>query len=174
MRQTVEHLGPQHKAVDLMIDDTTVLRVCPEFEMRRYEFMKPVLRQHGEMFPKSPFDEAFPKGDYSQRCYDQAAALMLCTDLVYCEGVMLVELAFNQGLFAMPHAWCCKADKSVVDPTAHKLQNHRRIRYLGMPFKHTYVIEWYRKWGYHGILDGHPELGDTVGPYVDPVERWHL
>lgn len=172
MRQSVEHLGPQHQHVNLQIDETTIMRVCPDFEYRRYKFMEEFLRVHGRPFRKAPFDETFTKGDYSQRCYDQAAAMMLATGLIYCEGIILAELYNGRGVFPMPHAWCCKPDSTVVDPTAHKLQDSRRIFYVGVPFRPDYVMGYHRKFGWHGMLDGHPEYGDTVGPYVDHPESW--
>lgn len=171
MRQTVEYLGPQHKHVDLIVDAGFAFRVCPDFEIRRFEFMKDILAEHGRLFFPAPFDDRYERKPIGGRCYDQAAELACSSGLIYCEGIMIVKLA-NGNMFPMPHAWCCTPIGTVVDPTAHKYQDHRRIKYFGIPFKLPYVLRWKKTYGFHGMLDGVPSLGDSVGVYVDPPAVW--
>lgn len=172
MRHTVEHLGPQHKSVDLMVDEGFAFRVCPEFEIRRFTFMKDFIAQHGRIFFGSPFDSQYEKKPIGGRCYDQAAELACAAPLLtYCEGIMIAKLSSGI-MFPMPHAWCCKSDGSVVDPTAHKYQDHPSVKYMGVPFKLPYVMWWKAVYGFHGLLDGHPDFGDQIGVYVDPPSAW--
>jgi hypothetical protein len=60
----------------------------------------------------------------------------------------------------------------LIDPTAHKIQHIDTIAYWGIKFKTEYALKWEKRFGFHGMLDGHPELGDTVGVYVDSVQDW--
>lgn len=172
MRNSVERHGPQHEYVNLLIDETTVLQVCPDYEHRRVKFMAEFLKKNGHAFRGIPFDTKFPFMGVGGRCYDQAMQLVSMTGLIYCEGVMMVDLANDQGVFPMPHAWCCKPDGAVVDPTTPQLQDHPRIVYFGVPFRHAYVLNWWKQWGFNGLLDGHPEYGDQIGVYADPIAVW--
>lgn len=170
MRKSVEHLGPQHRTVDIIVSDNVVMRVCPDFEYRRFRFMQDFLRQYGKPFVHGKFPEKYPKGEFSKRCYDQAFDLAKSHGLTYCEGILLARKV--RPMFPMPHAWCCDDEGRVVDPTAHKIQGNSDLQYIGVKFKFEYVLNWHKRFGFHGMLDGHPELGDSVGVYVDPVEEW--
>lgn len=172
MRKSVEHLGPQHETQDIMVAPGMIMRVCPEFELRRYRFMEGLLGEHGRLFDSArPYPLGLPRYPIGGRCYDQAAAVAQNTDLIYCEGVLLIGL-MTGGFFPMPHAWCCTPDGTVVDPTCWSFQSRENIRYLGVPIQKRYVEWWEQEYGFHGLLDGHPELGDSVGVYADPVTMW--
>lgn len=171
MRKSVEHLGPQHEIVDLKMSPTLVLRVCPEFENRRIRFMEGILRQHGRLFPKAPFPyDRYPPASFTGRCYDQAAELSVSHGLTYCEGVLF--MLSPSGMFGLPHGWCCTPEGVVVDPTLHKLQGGVQLSFVGIPLTRAFVSRWHRTYGYHGCLDGHPELGDSVGVYAEHPSVW--
>lgn len=170
MRRSVEHLGPQHELLDILVTPDTVMRVCPEFEIRRFVFMRDLIASHGALFPSAPFDDRYPKYSLGGRCYDQAMDVAINCNLIYCEGVMLANP--HGKVLPMPHAWCCDAAGKLIDPTGHALQHKEGLHYWGIKFKTSYALAWHKRFGFHGLLDGHPELGDSVGVYADPVSDW--
>lgn len=172
MRKSVEHLGPQHEAQNFLITEGLIMRICWEFEHRRFLFMEGILKQHGKAFPRTAFDYAYPTKDWTGRCYDQAMWLANLCCLTYCEGIMLARTP--QGLLAMPHAWCCNERGEVLDPTAHKVQGNLNLTYIGIPIRKEYHEAWQAQYGFYGLLDGHPELGDTVGVYRDHPTQWKV
>lgn len=171
MRKSVEHLGPQHQPALVEVASDLGFYTCPEFEGRRFEFMRPLLELHARVFPRNPFPGGFPQLPVGGRCYDQAALVSsMYQDLTYCEGVILAQTA--SGPFALPHAWCALPDGAVVDPTGHKSQHRVEFTYVGVPVRKAYVFSLRLDWGFYGLLDGHPELGDSVGVYADPPSKW--
>lgn len=171
MKQSVEHLGPQHEAVALEVAEGVVMLVCPEFELRRFIFMQPFLAEHALMFQPEEFPySTYPSFDVGGRCYDQAMDLAVRHNLIYVEGVILGNVGDRP--FPMPHAWCTTTSGQLIDPTAHKVQGNKGLQYIGVPFRTDYAMLWHAKYGWHGMLDGHPTLGDSVGVYVDPKEMW--
>lgn len=173
MRHSVEHFGPQHQVRDIVVADGVIMRICPEFEFRRFEFMHPILKVFGRSFRKNPFEyDLYPAFDLGGRCYDNAMKLIaIDPSLIYCEGVLLPRVNGRPSV-PMPHAWCLSQDGALVDPTAHKIQHHPDILYVGIPFNNDYAWAWFKKFGFHGMLDGHPELGDQVGVYKDSYALW--
>lgn len=171
--KAVEHLGPQHQLRHLMMNDGIVLVVDPEFEIRRVAFMRRVLVEHAVVFTKQTFPSGFREADRRKRCYDEAARLAEehRGKLYYCEGIALID-NITGNPFPLPHEWCCTRDGKVVDPTMSTAQHKEAITYWGMPFKWRYVQKWAETHGFHGMLDGHPTLDDTVGVYVDPPSAW--
>lgn len=156
----------------VQVTDTLVLHIDPEFEVRRVQFMARMLLAHGQHFPRVKFDDKYPKLAPDGRCYDNAMEVVqqYPGELIYCEGTMVFDT--GRGLFAMPHGWCCTPDGQVVDPTCWKLQNDPKVLYLGIPFQLEYAQHWKRLYGFHGMLDGHPTLHDSVGVYVDQPTQW--
>lgn len=169
MRKSVEHYGPQHEPQEIYIGGGVLMRVCVEYEKRRFSFMAEILRQHGQAFQKNGFDyDSYPFGG-SGACYDAAAQIANAfPDTIYCEGIIL---AYKDEI-PMPHAWCVTKDGKLIDPAGHRSQNSPMIGYFGIKFKTEYVNQWYEKYGFYGMLDGHPDYGDTVGVYVDPESEW--
>lgn len=172
MRQSVEHLGPQHEIRPIVVAEGVVMMVDPEFELRRFDFMKDLLTKYGRIFSKNHYDYRYPSFDLGGRCYDQAMQLTATFPVIYCEGIMLPKPKNGKVGLPMPHAWCVTLQGELLDPTAHKVQNHPELLYFGIPFKTTYCLDWHEKYGFHGMLDGHPELGDTVGVYADDLSLW--
>lgn len=170
MRKSVEHLGPQHEVVDILVGDSIMMRVCPDFELRRFEFMRSFLASHGSLMLAKPFDYKYPSYDIGGRCYDQAREVAINCNMTYCEGVMFLNVMGKQ--FPLPHAWCVTQSGVLVDPTAHRIQHKPDVLYYGVKFKTDYALSWKNRYGFHGMLDGHPELGDSVGVYADPEYLW--
>lgn len=155
----------------VQVTDTVVLHIDPKFEQQRVAFMARALLAHGQQFKRNPFPDGYAKMEPSGRCYDQAMELASQhPELTYCEGTMIFDT--GRGLFALPHGWCCLDDGTVVDPTCWKLQSDSKILYLGIPIRRHYADAWKARYGFHGILDGHPELHDTVGIYADDPSEW--
>lgn len=165
-------MGPQHKHSNLVIYPDLVMSICIEYEQRRFKFMQDFITAHGRIFGNSPFNYVYPHAEIGGTCYAQAHQLMLDTGLIYCEGVMLA--ATSRGVIPMPHAWCATPRGELVDPICHKYQHRQRLMYWGIAFQQKYVEAWEQKTGFPGMLDGHPELGDTVGPYADDPKEWKL
>lgn len=170
MRKSVEHLGPMHNQRMVEVAPDLGFYTCPEFEARRFEFMEPLLREHALIFPRNDFPDGLPRLPLGGRCFDQAAKVAALFGLIYCEGIIVAQTP--SGPFRMPHAWCCLPDGTVVDPTAHKVQHREEVTYVGVPLKQSYVWAWKRAYGFFGLLDGHPHLGDSVGVYHDDPSRW--
>lgn len=100
------------------------------------------------------------------RCYESAFRVAVDHGLIYCEGLLVTPQ-----LMVMAHAWNCTPDGYAID----SLINPGRepyLFYLGIPFQTEYIVQHEKKVGYYGLLDGHPTLGDTIGPYADPPEAW--
>lgn len=171
MRKSVEHFGPQHELHDIFITDGLVFRVCPDFEFRRFQFMSGILAAHAVAFKRQPFPVQYPTASRTGRCYDQAFDLAINCNLPYCEGVLFAFMD-RGAVFPMPHAWCCTDDGKVVDPTCANIQHDMHLLHVGIPMHSHYVLDFAKKYGYVGLLDGHPELGDSVGVYQDHPSLW--
>lgn len=169
MRKCVEGISPNNP-MDILIAPRVVMRIDPEYEAMRFWFMKDMLEKHAVFFKPSVYDYRYPHFDLGGRCYDQAMEVAISCNLTYCEGVMIARVP--HGYLPMPHAWCVTDDGRLIDPTAHKIQHVDSLAYWGIKFKNSYAVQWEKKYGFHGMLDGHPDLGDTVGVYVDPIEEW--
>lgn len=171
----MKHPGYEPVGGHRMIEVTPTIKLYlnQEFEMARAEFMMPLLKQHGLMFKKAPFDDRFPRLNPTARCYDNAAYVVrdYSDQLTYCEGLMLFRLP-DGSVFPVPHGWCCTLDGHVVDPTCHKLQLEPEVGYLGVPVATAYVKRWHSLTGFNGLLDGHPEYGKRVGVYQDHPAKW--
>lgn len=170
MRKSVEHFGPQHELVNIRFGARGLLRVCPDFEMRRFEFMKDFLKAHGTHKKAGPPPPGYPIAELPGRCYDNAMAVSRDFGLIYCEGVMLLPV--GEHMFPLPHGWCEDKAGNIIDPTAGAAQNESGVAYVGVRFKADYAWGWWLRYGFHGMLDGHPILGDSVGVYVDPKTAW--
>lgn len=170
MLRSVERMGSQHALVDVRITASLTVVVCPEYELSRFEFMAPLLRAHSVSMVKRPFNDTYPRKSPGGLCYLQAFELARQFDLIYCEGVML--LFGDCESVPVAHAWCCDRRGEIIDPTCPKLQSLPQVVYLGIPFRMDYITEQYVKNGFLGVMDGHPDFGDTVGPYADPPRLW--
>ena len=155
----------------LRVSDSIVLMTDPEFELQRVQYMARLLMSQGRVFKKAPFDDRYPRLDRAGRCYDQAMCLAIdYEELTYCEGAMVFH--WRGQLFAMPHGWCSNREGFVIDPTCPKHQTDPAVSYLGLPIKKQYALDWHSLYGFHGMLDGHPEYGDSVGLYADSPALW--
>lgn len=171
MREHPGYMNPLRLKV-IKIDDGLAVQIDPEFEARRVRYMRPLVDKYGLIFPQNvPFDDKYPRLNPRRRCYDNAMTLALdFPELIYCEGYMV--FAGPDLALAMPHGFCVTQSGKVVDPTCSHLQHDRRVIYKGVKIKTDYMVSWYAKHSYYGVLDGHPALGDTVGVWADSPDLW--
>lgn len=170
MRQSVERMDGSQELQDIVISSTLMLRICPEYEHRRFKFMKGLLNSHAMPMQQGAFNPKYHRLGPGGVCYNQAFDVASAHGLTYCEGVLV---ASSDGYpVTLAHAWCCTESGVVVDPTCHAMQSSPHIAYLGIPFKMAYAKRWYEEHGFHNLLDGHPTLGDSVGVYADDPKQW--
>jgi hypothetical protein len=148
------------------------LQIDPAFELERARFIQPLMVAHGRPFNNSqPFPLEYLRADMRPgECFRNATLMAMDGELTYCEGLMVCRTA--RGLVSMRHAWCCDAQGNVIDPTCPEAQAHPNTRYVGLTFQTNYVLAWVDLTGFYGLMDGHPEHGNTVGVFVDPPEMW--
>lgn len=155
-----------------VVSPTFKVKVNLAFERARARFMLPLLVRYGVIFKKAEFDLAYPHFGPQDICFTQAAKVSLAAhELTYCEGLMLVQLPSGE-VIPMVHAWCCKPDGTVVDPTCYLHQSAAEVTYIGVPVYRGYLARWHQLTGYFGLLDGHHEYGKRVGVYCDHPAKW--
>ena len=160
------------REINIRIAQTMIARIDPIFEKDRLVTMRPLLDAHGKEFRSHgvEFEYSTPHA-LPGRCFHNAMQLAQQHELTYCEGLM-VMCSHDYGLNFMAHAWCITEDGRVMDPTCHQVQYQNHLSYTGIAFKLSYALAWHSKYGFHGMLDGHPTLGSSVGVYSDPPEMW--
>jgi hypothetical protein len=153
------------------VTDTFAAFADPEFEKMRIDTMRVLLSEYGKIFQNVPTGTWRPKKDKLVRCYDNAMELMSeYSGLIYCEGIL--SLILRDGtMFEMPHGWCCDHGGRVIDPTSHATQYMDEATYFGIPIKYQYALDWHKKVGYHGLLDGAYD-STKIGIHYDPPELW--
>lgn len=126
--------------------------------------MAGLLANHARVFKWMPCPARVPVGTPGH-CHETAYWLAKDHGFIYCEGLLV------SSSHTMAHAWNCSRDGLVVDSTLRS-ETEPRLSYYGIPFKTEYIVKHHRKVGYYGLMDGHPTLGEAIGPYVDPPSLW--
>lgn len=154
----------------------TVLAVDADLERRRFELFMPLIDRHGgELTYPVPFDHLRYKAlSPTDRCFDNAMETALRHDLRYFEGVVMCHLACpfeGSCLFPLAHGWCVDRYGRIVDPTLSRLQDNPAISYLGVAINKGYSVDWKRRVGYYGCLDGDKE-GKAIGVHHEDPALW--
>lgn len=161
----------ESKKQTIRIAPNMVLKIDPEYEEMRQKLSTRLIQPYGRYFRNLPVMQGLCPQMPPGECYDNAMQVAIAFGLIYCEGLMVFDHP-GYKTHRMPHAWCVDTDGRVLDPTCLHVQHQSHIKYLGIPFKTEYAMDWYEKTGFHGMLDGHPELGDSVGVYKDDPSLW--
>lgn len=92
-----------------------------------------VLRE-GQEFRPEPLPSKYSRMEMC-RCFENAATLAAADEgLTYVEGIAW-------GKVPCPHAWCVDDKGSVIDPTWAAGDDWAQLRYFGVPFKTSFVLE---------------------------------
>lgn len=156
----------------LVRDTQTVLHIDLDQEMARASFYRPLLFYYGVHVGIRPqFDRAkYSVAESWVRCYDGAIALATKHDLIYMEGLAILDCT-GAGRLPLAHGWCVDRSGALVDPTMSKVQHEPAILYYGIPIKKDFAHAWNAKHGYYGCLDGTPDSSD-MGVHSLPPELW--
>lgn len=157
--------------VTVRIDGTTGISINPEVELDRTLMLVPLLHQHGEHFANCPFDyDTYPHADGTDRCFDAGVKWEKEFGLIYVEGLLVITTMEGQ-IVPIGHGWCCTADGKIVDPTMHRYQHQKNMRYMGLRLSLDYVITEHKKTGYYGLIDGRIDKAPK-GIYYDDSSLW--
>jgi len=154
---------------DYFVTEGICLRIDLECEIARAKLFQPFSLKFGTIFKNRPHDLTTPLFPNS-RCYDAAFQVASQCNLIYCEGVVLIT--GDDGVaYPLGHGWCSTRDGYIVDPTMPKVQANPRAKYLGVPIKKGYAMDWAMRMGFMGVLDGYPS--GHIGPiYSDHPHLW--
>lgn len=155
---------------DYLIGPDLLMSIDLDYEMQRISPLLSFVEEHGQKFISGPFDYQYPAVGEG-RCFDVAAEVAAAFGLHYCEGILHATTLDGKHVM-MLHGWCVTSEGLVVDPVAYKAQETPEARYFGIPFRLSYAQAFKERFGFFGLLDGHPSLGLTVGVYEDPPELW--
>lgn len=170
-----QHPGPMRmeNVRACSVDYGLTLFIDPDYEIRRLRFMQPLLNRYARLFTlNSPYPRGmYPTFDPLEGCHCNAVRLATeFPELIYHEGFM--GCTGPEGELAMAHAFCVTRSGYVVDPSAPDKASDPRVVYAGIPIRTDYMHAMYGKFGWFGVLDGHPTLGKTVGIYADDPSKW--
>lgn len=154
----------------LKVTDSVILSIHPEVEIFRANRAIKLLNNVGMMFEHSTFADEYTPMNPMARCYDNAAEFARKYGLIYCEGLMLLEIG-AMGKFPLSHGWCCDQYGNVIDPTCSRYQHIKEVQYFGVPIQRGYADNWYEMTGYHGMLDGH-QHGMEIGLYYEDPKNF--
>lgn len=98
-----------------------------------------------------------------QQCYKNATIVSQAEGLIYVEGF---AVAFDNLHIPFEHAWVCSPSGAVFDPTWEK----NGIEYVGIPFRHDFVLDVLVQTGVYGMLfDPKILLGRHPSEFIHPL-----